>query len=579
MPPSTVRRITARYSELKRESQMWWPLYQLIGEYVRTRKQHFTTDGTPGEFLNEQLFDSTASRDNHLMGSSMIGALWPNGSKSVKLEAPRIIKRAQIETDEVKEWYEFATETLVDVMDQPEAGLLTALEEYMTDEGAFGLAGIGAFEKEDDEVPFTFRAIDAKVASIDENADGVVDTIYMEKKMTVRQVVEQYGLENVSKGTRDHYNEGKLGEKIKVLHVIEPRLARNLNSFSAKDMPIASIHIELDKEKILKESGFTEMPVFITRFWKAMNEKRGRSPGMDALPDILELNAIREAVPIAIEKNLDPPLAVFDDGALGGGTINTSAGALNVFSVSGRVGANQRPVEQLITVGELQSSYARISELTESIGQHFFKDRLMDFNNETRMTLGEAHLRNGLREQSLGTIYARQLKELFVPLIQRVFNGLLRRGYFGVIRGSRDEQEILAQGGQPRYIPDAVANLMLLGKEVYRIKFINPAARIMQSEELLGLQRMTEFAVGVAPVNGEIIDNINFDKLIRRVQDLTGASDEIMNSIETVKNIREARAEQQKQMAELEMNKAGSEVARNMAQAQQMAAEGQQNAA
>lgn len=581
MPAVTASQYLARNKEMRRTYQMWAPLYQLLGEYVRTRKQHFTSVGVEGEFLNEQVFDGTAGAASHLATSSMIGALWPNGSKSIKVEPPRILRKDALQTDEIKDWYEFVTETITDVMDHPEAGLLTSLEEYMNDNIVFGLSGIGVFEKDDDEVPFVFRAIDAKQACIDENQDGVVDTVYTERVMTVRQVVMMYGLENVSTAVRKQFNERRYDEKIKILHAIEPRLERDLESAAAKDMPVASVHIEVETKKILKNSGYTEMAVFIVRFWKAMGEMRGRSPAMEALPDILEINAIREAVPIAIEKQLDPPLKVMDDGALGGGVIDTSAGAMNVFSISGRIGnATYTPVEPIYTVGELQSAYTRIAELTEAINNHFFKDRLMDFNNEQRMTLGEAHLRNGLREQSLGTIYARQLKELFSPLIQRVFNGLLRRGYFGVVRGSRQEETITQLGGTPRYIPDSVAQLMRLGRDVYTIKFINPAARIMQSEELLGLQRLTEYTIGVAQAQPEALDNINIDSLIHKVKSLTGASEEVMNSMDTVAKIREARAQQQQQMAQMAAQREGSEIARNLAQAQATAANnGQANAA
>lgn len=578
---ATVEHYLQRHQELKREAAPWLPLYQLIAEYIRTRKQNFTNDVAPGAFLNEQVFDSTAVSANHLAASSIVGALWPNGARSIQLKPPFLLTRAKLDTSDVLEWYRYATEQMVEVMDAPEAGLSTALDEYMLDQLAFGLAGLGAFEKEDDETPFVFKAIDAKSLGLDEDNDGIIDTIYIEKEMTVRQIVMQYGKEEVSKEIRDLYDNNDLGKKFKILHVIEPRKERNLNSFSSKDMPISSVHIELQSKKKIKESGFIEAPIFITRFWKAVGEKRGRSPGMAALPDILELNAIREAVPIAIEKNLDPPLAVFDDGTLGGGTINTSAGSITVFSINGRagMGAQRSPVEPLVTVGELNSSYTRITELTESVNNHFFKDRLMDFNNETRMTLGETHLRNSLREQSLGATYARQLKELFLPLCQRVFNALLRRGYFGVIRGSKEEQEIIEQGGEPFYIPDVVANLMLMGKQVYKVKFVCPAARIMQSEELLGIQRTAEFALGVVPAQPEVLDILDLDDMIRRVADLTGAPEQIVRPTDTVENIRKNRAEQQQALQEEEQARNNSETVRNIAQARQMAQDEKSKAA
>lgn len=572
-----VQRVLERYGKLKAEKNPWLPLYQILGEYVMTRKQNFTADIQDGEFLTGKIFDNTAGSANHLMASSMIGALWPNSAKTFFIGAPLALRAKGLETQEVKDYYERVTQTMAEAMDHPKAGLLTSLEEYMNDQGVFGISGVGAFENTDEdelEVPVRYTAVDAKKIAIDEGKDGFVDTVYIEKQMTVRQLVQEYGVDNVSKASAEAFNNGRCEEKVVVVHAIETRVDGDPYGFGNADMPVASMHIEKSAGKKLRESGFTEMPVFITRFWKAMGEKYGRSPAMEALPDILEANALREATIIAIEKALDPPLAVFNDGTLGGGVIDTSAGAINVFNVSGRIGnANQKPIEQLVTTGELNSSYTRIAELREIIKNNFFIDRLLDLNNETRMTLGEANIRNELRGQSLGTVYARQIAELFTRLIERTFNIMLSKGLLGVLKNSQEEQAILAAGGVPFYIPDAVADLMMEGKDVFKITFISPAARIMKAEELLGIQRTVEFAIGVAAAAPEILDNLDLDQIIRDVQDLTGAPSRTVVSLDTVRKIRESRQQQQQAMLQMQAQQQQAETARATGQAAQAASQ------
>ncbi|GAJ24327.1 unnamed protein product, partial [marine sediment metagenome] len=196
------------------------------------------------------------------------------------------------------------------------AGLTVALTEYMKDQGSFGTSGIATFENPKGPLPIRYKAWDVKTMNIDENQDGFVDTIYNEIELNPRKAVLEYGINNVSAKTRDLFNSGKTAA-IKILHAIEPRLDADPLKFGNKDMPIASIHIEVVGEKILRESGFEEMPVLVSRFSKALGEIYGRSPGMAALSDIIELNAIWEAVTLAIEKNLDPPLGVLSDSDLG----------------------------------------------------------------------------------------------------------------------------------------------------------------------------------------------------------------------------------------------------------------------
>jgi hypothetical protein len=572
-----IEKILEKHGELKTEKLPWLPLYELLGEYIMTRKQHFVSEPIQGEMQNAQVFDSTAINANHLAASALIGAMWPNGAKSVQLVPPDFMKDS--ETKEVKDFYDNATRVLTQKMDHPKSGFLTALEEYMLDQLCFGISGIEPIEQEgDDHIPIVFKARDCKTICVDEGKNGFVDTVFIEFRLSIRQAVIEYGLETLSKESQKMFLDGQGKTKIKILQAVEPRVDRDPYGFGVSNMPYASIHIEVEQKTVLRESGFADMPVYVTRFWKAMGEKYGRSPGMNALPDILEANALREAMIIANEKTLDPPLVVHDNGALGGGKIDTSAGAINVLSLSGRVGPQgMKPVEPLYTVGELSDSNARSQELREIISNHFFIDRLLDLNNETRMTLGETNIRNDLRGQSLGTVYSRQIAELFIPLVEFVFNVLLMRGLLGVVQGSDEERALLSEGIQPLYIPDAVLALMRGGKNAYDIKFISPAARIMKAEEMQGIQQAVELItplVGDAP---EILDNFNWDNLLDSVIENSGAPRKILNDTVTIQNIRANRAQQQQAMAQLEAAKTQSEIARNAGQTQQMAqSQGQQ---
>ena len=562
MASSRINNIFQRFKVLKNNKRSLTSLFQLISEYVYNRKYDGYDIPNSGIFADEDIYDNTAQRANGIMANVMVNNIWPNGPRTFSLgrtwDTP--------DTEDVKSYFSYVNQQMYSVMDNTKAGLQTALDEYMLDQGAFATSGIYVKEKEDDRaVPVRYEAWSIKGRYIDEGPDGNIDTIFSEISMSVRNAVKVYGYENLSSKAKKDFDNGDVENKVKILHVIEPRLERDKSKKGAKDMPIASIHIEIETRKILKESGMEEMPVFMGRFSKVPGEIYGRSPAMVAMADILEINAVREAISIATEKQLDPPMAVYDDGALGAGAIDTSAGAINVFSVTGRLNAG-KPIEPLYTVGELQSSYTHIDTLKETINNHFYLDRLLDFNNETRMTLGEAQLRNALRGQSLGAFYARQENEVITPMIERTFNILLKRGRLGVIPGSEEEAEQIRRGMQPVYIPEELIKRMMNGEDFYEITYLSPAKRTMQSEELRGIIETANFAVQVAPASPEILDNIDFDKLIARVAKLSGAPMELIKDSDTVKKIREARAKQQEDMAKIEQARQQSEIGRNVAQ-------------
>lgn len=568
LPKDRVQKIIERHQQMKAEKAPWLPIYELIGKYVMTRKQHFTSSVTPGEMQNDNIFDDTAVRANQLMAASIIGAAWPNGAKSFQIDMPFNMEKelAEGEAEEVKDYYQTVTKVMANYMDSPKAGLLTSLEEYMLDQGAFGISGVMVEDQDDTEVPIVFKAVDAKVLTIDEGKNGFVDTIYIEKSWKIRNLIEEYGYDNVAAKWQKLYENGDAKTEVKVLQAIEPRMERDPYGFGVANMPVASIHIDISEKKVLRESGFLELPGAVTRFWKAMGEKYGRCPAMAALPSILEANALGEAWIIATEKTLDPPLAIYEDGSTGGGTVDTSAGALNVINVSGRI-SGQKPIEPMFLVGDLQWTAARRTEIAEGIGNHFFQDRLTGLGKQERMQNPETQIVNELRGQSLNTTYSRQYAELFVPLIDASFHKLRRKHLLGVIPGTQDELDAASRGIIPFPIPKAVVRRMMTGQEVYRINFISPATRIMQAEELQGINSTVAAVMNVAQVDPSALDILNVDNAVRRIQELTGAPRELVNSMDVVKQIRAAKQKQAAAVARLESARVQSEIAKNNAHA------------
>lgn len=549
-----------RGKQLKKKREPWNPLYQLLGEYIHTRRQNFQGEQTPGEFLTKEIFDSTAPKANKTMASSLVGLLWPSSSKRFEFQPPRQLPKSI----EVKKYYEQITQVVRDILDNPKGGLLTALDEYMIDQGAFGSSGVEATEHE--KLCAVYRSWSIKEMYFDEGRNGEVDTIYLFLKFPVQRMVKEYGIEACSEKVQKLFNDGQYDEEIEILIAIEPRYMRDPMKLNNLNMPFQSLHIETASSKLLREKGYEELPIKVGRFTKLTGEVQGRSPGMDALPDVLEANIIWEATTVAIEKNLAPPLGVLDDGRLGGEEIDTSANAINVFNYSGRAGESN-PVFPLFTVGEIKQTMQLLERLAETISDHFYVDRLLDFNNESQMTLGEAQMRNRIRFATLNSIFARQIQEVFSPLIERTFNLAFKQGRLGVIKDSLEHQAAYLLGEDPIVIPNEVARLMLKGADVYKIQYFTPAMRIMQAEEAEGIMRSWEFAGVVAKMGAtEALDCLDGDISVERFTAISGAPSEILRSKEAREVIRTERDEELQKQAEMQQMMAGAEVIRNLGQ-------------
>lgn len=558
-----IQNVLNRGKELKGIKNPWLDIFQLLGEFIHMRRQDFTSVREPGAFLTREIFDSSAPKAAKTAASSLLSMLWPQSVKRFRFKPPKDLP----ETSEIKEYYERITARVIEVMDNPKAGLPMALDEYMLDQVCFGTSAIEVMP--DKKTKVVYRAWGVKNISIAEGRDGFVDTIYIEVKFPVHVIVKTYGIDKVSAKVKGLFDARKFDEEFPILIAIEPRITDDFATSGKGNtgMPFQSVHIEVETKHLLRESGFNDTPLKTGRFWKILGEVYGRSPGMDALPSALEANAIWEAVTVAIEKSLDPPLGVLDDGKLGGSEIDTSAGAINVFNISGRAG-EKNPIFPIFTVGEIKQSVNLLEQLSQDIADHFFIDRLLDFNNETRMTLGEANIRNRLRNSTLGSIFTRQIAEVFSPTIERTFDILFEQGELGVIAGSPEEiVQREFEGREPIIIPKEVAELMVQGRDVYGIEYFTPALRIMQAEEAEGILRTWETA-GLIAKSGvtDVLDNLNADESIRRTSDIAGAPSEILRSKKDVEIIRDERDKQLQQQQQMEMMRMASEAARNAGQ-------------
>ena len=470
----------------------------------------------------------------------------------------------------VDEYFEAITEVLVEALDDPRAGLSQALEEYMIDQGAFGTSGVGAFDGEQNGTDLLFECWGVDEIFISEGANGYINTIYRETNKSVAAVVERYGIERVSAKTREAFENGKLHEQVKILQAIEPRSHIPPGIEGNLAMPWASIHIESEANHILIESGYNELPVMVSRFYKAHNEVYGRSPALQALPDILEINATKEARISAIEKSLDPPLGVIDDGVLGNGEIDTSAGGINVFNVtSGRVG-NQQPIFPLFTVGTIREVDKSIEELSNNIMEHFNIDRLLDFNTNQQMTASEAVMRDRIRSESLTAIFTRQISELFTPLVERAVSILFRKGKLGVIEGSPQQAILEAQGHTPIIIPEPVLKLLGAGREFYKVRYFTPAARMLEVGEAEGVMRTWEFAGSLAQADPSVLDNLDADESLKVIGRVRGAPTQIMRNDREIAMIRQQRAQQQQMAQKAAMAQQGAEIAKTGNEADQV---------
>ena len=564
---TTAKQYKQEFKDLQSDRSTWNNMFQIVGEYVSQIKQNFNADHQPGDFLIDDVYDSKGTFAAQNSASALLGMLWPGTArKAIEIEPPDDMAM----TTKLAAFYSMMTSRTVQAFDDPKAQLMLSLDEYMLDQIIFGTSGVGA--EKGYESKLLFRPHGVKEAYIDEGRNGAVTKIFLFYEWRVNRVVDEYGIDNVSEKVRKKYQEGKFGERVKILHVIKPREEKKAEK-GALAMPYMSYHMEYDTEKKLKETGFHEIPIRFGRFRKLNYERYGRSPAMSALADIREANVLREAVIRATEKMLDPPLGVLDDGMLGGSSIDTSARAINVFNAANNM-SGKPPVFPIITIDNLDAAIKRLEALETSIAQHFFIDRLLDFNSQNEMTLGEVQIRDQIRTASLSALFSRQLSEVFTPLFERAISVLWRNGEFGVVKDSEEEQAILDAGGDPEYVPDEIAERLKAGLDVYKIKYKTKAASAQRTEEYLAtLEVLNQYRQDVQIVP-TIKNRVNLHEAYRSMGEIRGLPLGVIREDDAVAELDAQDAKQQQAAVMLAAAEQAGNAADKFASAQQKSQQG-----
>lgn len=568
--PTTVAQFLHRYRELKTEKDPWLPLYQSIAEVFAARKATFTSEPIPGQFLQGEIYDNIGQFAANLGASMFLSMLWPDSARTFRLVPVRALRGQPGVDDYFKNTMTPVTQM---EMDRPEAGLqLALLEHFLEGPMLFGTSGVGVFDGPAERgLPLVYESWGVKSMCIDENAQGFVDTIYDETcHLTVRQVYDEYTKpgSRVSARLRELYMGGKRDQKVKVLKVIYPRTpAAGKKGIAA--MPWGTVHIDVEAKFIMRQGGFKEMPVAVSRSGKRIGEKYGRSCAMVAQPDALSRMALKEGILIATEKQLAPPLLVLDSGRLGGGVVDSSPNGITVVETSGRLG--EKPVQPLYTVGELASSHKLLEMLGDDVMQAFYLDRLLDLNNPTQMTAYETSVRNRLRGEALSSLFAREEKETLTPVIKRSVSKLWHGGYYGFGssgEGTRQRRLWERITGRPAVqVPAAVLAAIEAGLDIYEIEYISPAKRFMQAEKLQGLFQATDAMLAAAPLLPTILDRFDGDKWLENVYDLTGSPLDSLRTADELKKVRNLKSQQAETADALAVGKDAAEIAARVATA------------
>jgi hypothetical protein len=432
--------------------------------------------------------------------------------------------------DDVREWLQDTSTRMMRAFSH--SNFETEVHEMYVDLVVFGT---GCMFVESDKEALRFSTRHISEFYVQENQFGIVDTVFRVYRSPARQIVQRFGVDNVTDYILKVFQD-KPDEEIEILHAVVPRINRDPNKQDNKNMPYASFYIDMQTSNLLSESGFQEFPYIVPRFLKATGETMGRSPAMVALPDVKMLNLMSKTIIQAAQKQIDPPLLVPDDGFLL--PIRTQPGGLNFF----RSGTRDM-ITPLNTGANIPIGLSMEEQRRGAIRSAFFVDQLLS-GQTPNMTATEVVQRQEERMRVIGPVLGRLMNEMLRPLIDRVFALMLR-------------SNLLAQPPE-----------ILQGRDV-DIEYVSPLARAQKSTSLNSTMKALEILMPLAqsiPVG----DHIDPDGLVRHVTDALGVPKSALRSDREVQEVREERAQAEQEMMEQQREQQEMAMAGQAAQAVRM---------
>jgi len=512
------QKIKADFQDAQSERQNWESLWQDISDLVELRND-FTVNREKGQPRHNRVFDATAIRANGQLAAGLESFLVNPRTKWFEL---RISGEAG-ERDDVKAWLTEVRDRILEHLAKPEVNFYPAVHEGLLELGAYGTM-VHFLEDQKGSAPsprFVSRPLPE--VFIRESDNGKIDVVYRKFRLTIRQAAQMYGTDNLPERLQKKLKNNKQNEREDFLQAILPR--SNFDETkpqTAENKRWRSVHFAMTKFERVRESGFDDFPFVVTRWTKVTGETYGRSPTMEALPDIRMLQEMSKTVIRAAQKIVDPPLLVQDDGSMN--PVKTMPGGLNYFRSS--VASNQQaPIQPLQTGSQVDIGVDLISQRQQAVQQSYMIPEILGLisrGDSSPLKAAEVVGRQQQALRQLAPILSRVQNEFLAPAIDRVFSVMLRN-------------EKLPEP------PDAIKG------EEFNVEFVSQAAIAQQAAENENILNWLQQVLPVLQIDPQAANNIDTDEFVRRTGETNNVPPELLVDREVVDQQRQRTAQQAQQ--------------------------------
>lgn len=521
----TVSRIVQRFEKLRVQRYNYEPVWDEITDYVLPSRGTYSDlrTNTPAQRRDRKILDITGIVACRTLASKVVTEMTSPGDRWFDI---RVQDTTLDRNDEVRRFLYELGEKCYTILQE---GWRLPHIEATTDWIAYGTAClfVQAVEEEKGKdgptvKELVFKSIPVQELYIAENFKGQVDTVYRHFMMPIRQIAQEFGTDEFTQDLHQ-YLEKDPDKEFEVIHAVYPNSAYVEGGKMKDNMEYKSCYVLKDKDLLLREGGFKDMPFIVFRFWKRTGEPYGGSPAWDALSDIRMINVMSETALRSFQMEAFPPLLAASDGVIM--PLKTMPNGVNIGGMSPE---GRRLIEPLVTGSKTQMAFEVLEQRRQSIRNAFFVDPLINRENSIR-TAAEVQKRASEELSGISPFINRFEQEYLEPLLDRVIEFVIENMF------------------TPEQVPVA-----LQGKAT-EIDYTAPLARTQKAKQLDSTVTFLQLIQTVAQADPSILQNLKSDDMMGMMADLLGVP---MWIIKSKQEIAKEKQDAQQQMMMQQMMQA-----------------------
>jgi hypothetical protein len=496
---------------------------------------------TRGRPLNTAIADPTATYAVRVCASGLMSGLASPSRPWFKIIPG--VRRLEIDAD-ARQWLDEIEDRMYTVI--AGSNFYNSFAQECADLVVFGTAPSIIYEDDKDLIRLYNPAVGEYYLSV--SSTGRVDGLYRLFVQTVAQIVNFFGIDKCPDDIKELWNQkgNSLEVERQVAHSIEPNFG--IGESNVGKIPGNFTWREVywvygsSSDQPLSKRGFVDDPFTAARWSTQSNDAYGRSPGMDVLPDVMQLQVMTRRMAEAIEKQVRPPL--IGSMELKNKPTSTLPGHLTFVSDLGP-GKGIRPIYEVNP--DVRAMSENIQAIEKRIQIGLFNDLFLMLEQKVNEEMTAYEVAQKIQEklQVLGPVIESLISESLKPKLKRIFNILKRKGMI-----------------DPP--PDSLKNIPL------DIEFVSMLALAQKGAATGGIERLMQLVGSMYSVYPQVIDNINSDAVIREYNDLLGNPQKILFGPDEVQQQRQAKAQQQQQQQQMAMVSQAAEAAGKAAPAAQV---------